>query len=103
MPDDIEAQVLLSQDYCVALVELAANSGFSPAELQELVELGALDAREDETGWRFTAQCVELARTAQQLRADFELSLPEVALLLAYRERVRELEQRLRDVECLLP
>ena len=96
MPDKIEVQVLLGQDYCVTSAELAASSGFSHAELRELVELGALEAREDTTGWLFTARCMELARTAQQLRADFELSLPGIALL-------RELEQRLRDVECLLP
>ncbi len=103
MTDAIQVQLLVGEDYCVTLAELAASSGFSDTELNELVELGALPARADPAGWLFAARCLELARTAQQLRADFDLSLPGVALLLAYRDRVQELEQRLRDIECLLP
>lgn len=103
MTDAIQVQLPLGEDYCVTLAELSASSGFSDSELHELVDLGALPARADAAGWLFAARCLELARTAQQLRADFDLSLPGVALLLAYHERVRELERRLRDVECLLP
>ena len=103
MTDAIQVQLLVGEDYCVTLAELAASSGFNDTELNELVELGALPARADPAGWLFAARCLELARTAQQLRADFDLSLPGVALLLAYRDRVQELEQRLRDIECLLP
>ena len=103
MTDEIQVQMLLGENFCVTISELASSSGFSHAELHELVELGALPARAEPSGWLFAAHCLELARAAQQLRADFDLSLPGVALLLAYRERVHELEQRLRDVECLLP
>jgi len=103
MTDEIQVQLLLGENYCVTLAELAASSGFSDAELHELVELGALPARREPEGWMFAAHCLELARAARRLRADFDLSLPGVALLLAYRERVHELEQQLRDVECLLP
>lgn len=103
MTDTIQVQLLLGEDYCVTLAELSASSGFSDAELTELVDLGALPARAEASGWLFAARSLELARTAQQLRADFDLSLPGVALLLAYRDRVQELERRLRDIECLLP
>ena len=103
MTDAMQVQLLLGEDYCITLTELSASSGFSDVELTELVELGALPARADPAGWLFAASSLELARTAQQLRADFDLSLPGVALLLAYRDRVQDLEQRLRDIECLLP
>lgn len=103
MTDDVHVQLLLGENYCVTLAELAASSGFNDVELHELIELGALPARQEPTGWVFAAHCLELARAARQLRADFDLSLPGVALVLAYRERVHELEQQLRDVECLLP
>lgn len=103
MADEIEAQVLLHHSFCITLSELVHSSGFSDSELRELVELGALDAREEANGWLFAAHSLELARTGHRLREDFDLSLPGVALLLAYRERVHELEQRLRDLECQLP
>ena len=103
MADEIEAQVLQHHSFCITLNELVRRSGFTDSELQELVELGALDMREDASGWLFPTYALESACTGHRLRDDFDLSLPGVALLLAYRERVRELEQRLRDLECQLP
>lgn len=103
MAQEIEAQVLQHHSFCITLSELVRRSGFTDSELHELVELGALDVREDAGGWLFPTHALESARTGHRLRDDFDLSLPGVALLLAYRERVHELEQRLRDLECQLP
>lgn len=99
----VQAEFLLQHDYCVTLTQLAQTSGLSAGELQELQELGALAARETDSGWLFAADCLALTRIAQRLRHDFDLSLPGIALALAYRQRIAELEQRLRAMECELP
>lgn len=95
--------LVLNEVTLVTLAELAESSGLTTLEIRELVELGAFEPRVEGAEWLFTAQSIELARTACRLRADFELSTPALALVLAYVERVRELERRLRELECQLP
>jgi chaperone modulatory protein CbpM len=93
-------------DYAqVSFTELVAVTGYSIAELHELIALGALEpAAERGAGeWWFSAGCIERMRRARHLQRDFELSLAGVALLLAYRERIEELEHRVHALECLLP
>lgn len=73
-------------------------------EIQELVELGVFAPRSAASAeWEFSARCIELARLARRLRAEFELPLSGVALVLSYRERIRDLEERLRRLECEVP
>lgn len=95
--------LLLNEVMRVTLTELELSSGLTRVEIRELVDLGAFEPEVAEPEWLFAAQAIDLARTAQWLIANFELSLPGVALALAYRERIRELERRLRDLECQLP
>lgn len=99
----MEAELLLQHDYCLTLEQLAQASGLSVDELHELTELGALSVRAGDGGWLFASDCLAQARVARRLREDFELSLAGVALVLAYRERISDLEQRLRALACELP
>jgi chaperone modulatory protein CbpM len=88
-------ELLLDEFAVVSFVEVVTASGLSAADFDELILEG---------GERFfPASTIDLARAARQLRIDFELPLTGVALVLAYRDRIRELEERLRQLECQLP
>ena len=92
------------EDRRVALRDLAELSGLSEAEVMELVEYGALTPADDTTGqWMFGVQSITIARTAHRLREDFELEPHGVSLLLAYLDRIRELEAQLRTLRAQLP
>jgi chaperone modulatory protein CbpM len=88
----------------IVLLELESASGLTRAEIVELVEVGVFAPQgagpED---WRFPEDALALAREAARLMAGFELSAPGLALVLSYRARLAELEQRIRELECRLP
>jgi chaperone modulatory protein CbpM len=88
----------------IVLLEFESASGLTRAEIVELVEYGVFAPQgagpED---WRFPEDALALARDAATLRAAFDLGAPGLALLLAYRERLAELERRIRELEVLLP
>lgn len=97
-------ELLLDEFATVSFSEIVTASGFSEEELNELIELGVLEpCRQGEADRIFSARAIELARGARRLQIEFELPLAGVALVLAYHERIRELEQRLRRLECQLP
>ena len=92
----------------IVIAELESASGLTRTEIVELVEYGAFEPVREPQGappeeWRFPESLIGLARDAARLRSDFELTPPGLAMLLAYRERVRELERRVRELECRLP
>jgi chaperone modulatory protein CbpM len=88
----------------IVLTEFASASGLTPAELVELVEYGVFNPEVVASEhWAFAETDLELARAAARLRTDFELPPASLALLLKYRERMQELEQRVRELECRLP
>jgi chaperone modulatory protein CbpM len=88
----------------IVLLELESASGLTRAEIVELVEIGVFSPQgERPEDWRFPEDALALARDAASLRAAFELSAPALALLLTYRERMAELERRIRELECRLP
>jgi chaperone modulatory protein CbpM len=87
-----------------SLAELAELSGLPVALLRQLVEYEALVPCDPSAAVpTFKAQRLIDARAACRLREDFDLDAPGLALVLTLLERVRELESRLRAVECLLP
>jgi hypothetical protein len=97
-------ELLLNEFTLVSVTDIAASSGLSPTEIEELVDLGVFEPRaHDATRSLFSARCIELARAARRLQLDFELPLAGVALALTYRERIRELEERLHRIEAQLP
>ena len=87
-----------------SLAELAELSGLPEELLHQLVEYEALAPSDPAASVpSFKAQRLADARAAFRLRQDFDLDAPGLALVLTLLERVRELESRLRAVECLLP
>jgi chaperone modulatory protein CbpM len=85
--------------------ELARMLDMSQAELDELVEYGALvPLPAAASAVRvFSAGCVPPLREAVRLRADFDLDLFTVSLLAGYLQRIAELERRLHGLEAHLP
>ncbi|MDM7937493.1 MAG: chaperone modulator CbpM [Cyanobium sp. CZS 48M] len=101
MPDDL--LIPMDADSPVESAELLAASGLAHQELVELVEFGVFETREGATGWSFQTRVVHQARRAVKLRDTFGLNPPGMALALTYLEKIEALEQRLRELECLLP
>ena len=90
--------------------EFESASGLTRTEILELVDYGVFSpvgaesappARPDE--WQFPDSALTLARLAARLRDDFDAAPASLALLFAYRERLFELERRVRELECRLP
>ncbi|HKB74731.1 MAG TPA: chaperone modulator CbpM [Burkholderiales bacterium] len=100
----IEQATWLHQHYEFSLEELCELSGLSEAELRELVDHGVLAPIDsDARHWTFSADRLVVARSAFRLRRDFELDPHGVALAVALLERVRDLEEELRDLRAKLP
>lgn len=88
----------------VESTELARLCGLSETDLLELQDYGALTPLPDTTGQIiYSAQWVMPLRTAGRLRADFELDLLTVSLLLDYLIRIAALEQELAAVRARVP
>lgn len=82
----------------VNLSELSLASGMSTAELDELVDYGALIPLESaQPAQVFSAECARPLSRARTLRADFHLDIFTVVLLLGYLIRIEVLERQARD------
>jgi chaperone modulatory protein CbpM len=81
--------------------ELAHMCTMSQAEIDELVDYGVLVPLANEPGRLFNAAVVPSLREAVRLRADFDLDLFTVSLLLRYLQRIVHLEQQLRALQAL--
>lgn len=87
----------------ISLAELARASGIAEAEIQELVEYGALTPLPmEQQEYAFSASYVVPLRSACKLRTDFDLDLFTVALLLDYLNRIELLEGQLRAMQARL-
>lgn len=98
-PMSLHAHDLVDED------ELAHMCSMSRVELEELVDYGVLVPIEQGAAIQhlFSAACVPLLRRASRLRADFDLDLFTMGLLLGYLQRVEELEQQVRSLRARLP
>ena len=86
------------------LRDLADLSGLSEAEVLELVDYGALAPAVETAGqWTFSVRSITVARTARRLREEFELEVHGVALVLAYLDRIHDLEAQLCALRAQLP
>ena len=87
----------------VTIVELSRFSGLTEEDLRELVECGALSPADPHAGeWAFSAECVALVRKAARLRADLELDVTGVALVLSFLETIDRLEADVRQLSAQL-
>lgn len=93
----------LDRSEAVTVSELSRVCAMSAAELDELVDYGALVPLDRSYSARlFSAECVMPLRTASQLRRDFDLDLFTVAMLLGYLHRIVALERQLRSSQAQL-
>ncbi len=85
--------------------DLANMSGLPAELLDELMECGALPARNDrdnadQGGARFEAECIALVRTARRLRDDFDLDANGLAVAVSLLRRMRVLETELTEARA---
>ena len=87
--------VWLTEDHEFALAELAELSGWSEAELRELVDYGAVTPlNPDSSPWVFSGKCLLTVRTACRLRISFDLDPHGAALMVALLDRNRNVEAK---------
>lgn len=88
----------------VSVAELSQACGLSAAELDELVEYGAVTPLQgNKTERLFSAEWIVPLRAAGRLRLDFDLDLFAVAILIGYMNRIEELERELKSLRANLP
>jgi chaperone modulatory protein CbpM len=94
--------LFLDESGAVSVAQLIEQSGLTEAELQVLVDCGALAPRNiAAASWSFSARCVVTARTARRLRDDFALDdAHAVAIVLRFMQRIDALERELRVLEA---
>ncbi len=104
MKQELLEIVWLDDREAVTQAELAQVCALSSAELDELVDYGALlPAREGSDQRFFSAEWVMPLREAGRLRQAFDLDLFTVAMLLGYLQRIEGLESQVRSLQARLP
>jgi len=94
----------LHEHYEFSLVELCELSGLSEEELRGLADCGAIAPADPEArDWTFGADLLVVARSASRLRRDFDLDPQGLAVAVALLERVRDLEEEVRDLRARIP
>jgi chaperone modulatory protein CbpM len=85
--------------------ELAGMCRLTLADLDELVDYGGLVPLAGLPGSdrQFSGSCVAPLREAARLKADYDLDLFTVSLLLGYLQRIMLLEHRVRTMQSQLP
>ena len=101
---NIEAShaLFLDETGAVSIAQLIEQSGLTEAELQVLVDCGALEPRDVAAGsWSFSSRCIVTARTARRLRDDFALDdAHSVAVVVRFMQRIEDLERKLHDLQA---
>jgi chaperone modulatory protein CbpM len=95
--------LVLDETGTISIAQLVEASGLSEADLQVLVECGALSPRDVRAPqWTFSAHCVVTAREARRLRDDFALDdVHALAIVVRFHERIDALEQELRRLRAM--
>src|SRR4051795_13203374 len=95
-----DAVWLNESDVC-SIEHFAELSGMPLAEMQDLVESGAIrPTQENVEPASFAVQEVSIVIAARRLRDDFELDRHGLAVALSLLRRIRALETELRTVEA---
>ena len=96
--------LVLDETGTLSITQLVEQSGLSEADLQVLVECGALTPRDTHASqWTFSSRCIVTARTARRLRDDFALDdVHALAVVLRFHERIDALEHELRRLRAML-
>jgi chaperone modulatory protein CbpM len=78
-----------------SLEELAERSHLTRAELEALIDCGAIASRD--------GRALQVASTAARLRGDFEVDLHGIALAMTLLRRIQELEDELCALRARVP
>ena len=93
--------IRLDASETVDTLELSQASGLSMAELEELVEYGALvPLSPGGDALLFSATVVVPVRTVARLRLDYDLDLFTAGMLLGYLGRIEGLERQLQSLRA---
>lgn len=98
---DLTGEVWLDERHEVSIDELAQLSGLSVAELELLIDNGALIPAHDAAPWTFRSSCIVSLRKASRLRAAFELDSSALALALVMLNRIHLLETQLEQMQAI--
>ena len=76
------------------ITEFCLHTGVSADELNEIVGLGVIEPREDETAhWQFDDHALAVVQRALRLRQELELDWPGIAVALTLLEENAHLRQ----------
>lgn len=101
MESNVLEAVWLNETGNCTMVHLAEVSGLNSAELQSLVDSGALaPLPEAKDSLAFASAAMLVARTARRLRDDFELDPAGLALAMRLLSRIETLERELDRVRA---
>jgi hypothetical protein len=95
-----EDVVWMHAERTISIVELARYCGAQELEVRELVEYGALAPADVSEPLAFRADCAPQVRSALRLCHDLELEPASAPLVLSLLDRIRELEERLREMSA---
>mgnify|MGYP001056428955 CR=1 FL=1 len=104
MTEKILKGILLDDETALSLNDLCCACSSSAEWIIKLVEEGALEPIElniqlQQTQWRFSADSLQRARTAQRLQRDLGINTAGIALALDLLDEIQELESRLSRVQ----
>ncbi len=91
----VTTTVCLGEDAWLELHELAQACQAPPGFIEQLVDEGLLQPARTEPAWRFGGDELARVRRIQRLQADFEASLPSVALMLDLLDEIDRLRGQL--------
>ena len=94
MKFEATSALVLDETGTISIAQLVEASGLSEADLQVLVECGALSPRDVRAPqWTFSSHCVVTAREARRLHA--------LAIVVRFHERIDALEHELRRLRAM--
>ncbi|HEX5538592.1 MAG TPA: chaperone modulator CbpM [Methylophilaceae bacterium] len=95
---DVTDAVWLDEQHEVSIAELAQLSGLTMTEIQELIDNGALvPVQPEKRPLTFRSTYIVLVKSVSRLRDAFELDTSTLSLTLILLERIRLLQDQLKQ------
>lgn len=85
----------------MACEDFMTNTGIAPERLHELLALGWLESRMDETGMFFRDADIYRVRKLERICCDFELPVVGGTIIVDLLERIDALERKVRELQGL--